>query len=232
MDYVPGTECYYALVKVMDDRVFVFCIWDGQHFTLDKRTGRVLTKGKGDDALKEYGSLVPLKLILRRPSTGREMTKKEAEEFEKEELEAERQTSVIFRVESIPGSKLGKFYVVRFDKTESKRRPLFVIVWKASDIGPVSFGHLDRAVPSISIDRHALTPPPTTKAIYALQPDYSLQQLSLTDEEITRLFSHITRSEERAVPIDERDLFPSDPYWEEKVDPHLKVVEPPQKEAK
>jgi hypothetical protein len=45
-------------VKVMVDKVFVFCMWDGQHFILDKQTGIVLTKGKGDNALKAYADLV------------------------------------------------------------------------------------------------------------------------------------------------------------------------------
>jgi hypothetical protein len=58
MDYVPETRYYYALVKVMVDKVFVFCMWDGQHFILDKQTGIVLTKGKGDNALKAYADLV------------------------------------------------------------------------------------------------------------------------------------------------------------------------------
>ena len=90
MEYVPSTKYYYALVKVMEDRVFVFCIWDGQHFTLDKQTGKMLTKGKGDDALKAYTDLVPLKLWLRLPSTGRTMTKQELEELKKWEADLKR----------------------------------------------------------------------------------------------------------------------------------------------
>jgi hypothetical protein len=101
-------------------------------------------------------------------------------------------------------------------------------------------------------------PLPTSKrGVYALQSDYSLQQLPLTQEEITRLFSHVTRAEKRSDErlasieaqldpkkftdkvlaeiedeIDNQDLFAPDPYWEQKVDPHLKVVELPQKEEK
>jgi hypothetical protein len=234
VDYVPGNKCYYALVKVMDDRIFIFSMWNGQHCMIDKQTGRILKKGKGDDALKEYRDLVPLKLTIATgfPSTGHTMTKKEAEEMEKEELEGERQASAISRIQSIPGSKLQKFYVIQFDKAESKRRPLAVIVWKAHRAGRISLDHLDKAVPAISINGHSVTPSPTKKAIYALQPDYSLQQLPLTDEEITHLFSHITRSEERVVSSYERELFPSDPYWEQKVDPHLNAVEPPQKDTR
>ena len=87
------------------------------------------------------------------------------------------------------------------------------------------------------------------------QPDYSLAQLSFSREETARLFLHITDIEKRqdqrlahlvryvarkrprwkewmhAVTVNE-GLFPSDTYWEEKVDPHLKVVEPPQRERK
>ena len=188
VDYVPGTKCYYALVRDMEDRIFIFCMWSGQHFTIDKKTGRTLKKDEGDDVLKEYADLVPLKLGFPSRSTGHTMTEKEAEELENMELEGERQASAIFRSQSIPGSKVEKSYVIQFDKAESKRHPLVVIVWKASRTGAISLYHLDKAVPAISINGHSVTPPPTKKAIYALQPDYSLQQLSLTEEEITPCF--------------------------------------------
>jgi hypothetical protein len=83
IDYVPANKYYYALVKVMEDRVFIFFVWDGRYFILDKKTGKILTKGKGDDTLKAYTALIPLKLWLRLPSTGRTMTHQEAEELER-----------------------------------------------------------------------------------------------------------------------------------------------------
>ena len=100
VDYAPGNECYYALVKVTEDRIFIFATWNSHHCTIDKQTGRILKKGKGDDALKEYGTLTPLKLtlIFGFPSTGRTrtMTKQEVEELLKEkredEAEAERRS--------------------------------------------------------------------------------------------------------------------------------------------
>ena len=62
---VPGassTDYYYALVKVLEDRIFIFFTWNGQYCIIDKQTGRVLQRGEGDDLLRGYGSLVPLRL--------------------------------------------------------------------------------------------------------------------------------------------------------------------------
>ena len=148
------------------------------------------------------------------------------------ERKAERETSAISRVQSIPKSSLEKFYIVQFDKAGLKRQPLLVIVWKAHDNESVDLNHLDTTAQDVAINGHRLTPSRTKKAIYALQPDYSLQQLSLTEEEIGRLFSHIVQSEERAVSATEVETLPPDPYWEKKVDPHLKVVEPDRKEKR
>jgi hypothetical protein len=232
MDYAPTTKYHYALAKVMEDRIFVFCIWDGRHFTLDRRTGELQTKGAGDDVLRNYDNLMPLKLTLRRPSTGHTMTEKESQDLEKEQRQAEREASAVSRVQSIPGSPLMKHYIIQFDRPGLERRPLFVIVWKASRFGRSSLGHLDRAVATISINSHTMTPSRAKKAVYALQPDYSLKELPLTEEEIARLFSHITRSEQRDVSSDQIELLPTDPFWEQKVDPYLKIVEPPHKQAK
>ncbi len=144
---------------------------------------------------------------------------------EKAAREGEREASAVSRVQSIPGSSLEKHYLVQFDKPGLKRQPLLVIVWKAKDTLSISLGQLDTDAPTIAIDGHLMTPSRRKKAVYALQPDYSLQQLSLTEEEIVRLFSHITRSEERAVSSADVEIFPADPYWEEKVDPHLKIAD-------
>jgi hypothetical protein len=146
--------------------------------------------------------------------------------------EAERRQSAVSRMQSIPGSSLNKYYIVQFDKPGLKRQPLLVIVWKAHRTESISLDHLDTDTPAIMINGRLMTPSRTTKAIYALQPDYSLQQLSLTEAEIGRLFSHITRSEERAVPSIDLEILPSDPYWDEKVHPHLKIVDPDRKEKR
>jgi len=73
VDYAPESGSYYALVDATTDRVFVFCTWNEQHFTIDRRTGRMLEQGTGDDALKERGGLSPLKLWITfgPPSSGK-----------------------------------------------------------------------------------------------------------------------------------------------------------------
>ena len=71
MDYVPDNERYYALANETKGRVFIFFTWNAQHCTIDKKTGRILRKDQGDDALKAYDSLLPLKLLIWRRATGR-----------------------------------------------------------------------------------------------------------------------------------------------------------------
>jgi hypothetical protein len=127
-------------------------------------------------------------------------------------------------------------------------RPLFVIAWKATNPASTSFVY-QWPVAQIEIERHLVRPPSATIAIYALKPDYSLEMISLTKEETARLLSHVTDMEKRQDQrlshlvsfIEQKDprwkeslsavranegLFSSDPYWRQKVDPHLKVVEP------
>jgi hypothetical protein len=161
-----------------------------------------------------------------------EQKRKWLQALEEQDRRGERVSSAIFRVQSTAESSLKKYYIVQFDKPGLKRQSLVVIVWKAKDTSSITLDHLDKDAPVIEINSHLITPPPAKKAVYALQGDYSLQQLSLTEDEIGRLFSHITRSEERAVSSDDVRILPPDPYWEEKVDPHLKVVEPDKKEKR
>ncbi len=254
--YTPGAHAYYALGKVLEDRILVFTMWNGAYCVIDKKFGRVLRRGQGDDVLKEYESFVPLRLtfgIGLRQSFGRYRipTPSEMAEAEKQSMRERRECSTVLRSQPISGSKLEKAYVIHFETDQDvsakrRRRPLFVIVWKAEKIGAVGFG-FQRAISEIAIHGHLVTPRSTKDAIYALQPDYSLQQLHLTEEEITRLFSRITARElqidERVASLIERQgtdwlnegydeqgeegLFPAAPDWEQKVDPHLKVVEPP-----
>ena len=95
VDYMPGTRNYYALVKVADDRIFIFCLWNGQHCIIDAKNGKVLNMGEGDDALKDHANLVPLKLKLGEPSRGRTMTEQERKELDKEDEERERARDAI-----------------------------------------------------------------------------------------------------------------------------------------
>jgi hypothetical protein len=69
MNYVPDKERYYALAEETKDRIFIFFTWNAQHCTIDKTTGRILKEGRGDDVLKAYDCLVPLKLLIWRRAT-------------------------------------------------------------------------------------------------------------------------------------------------------------------
>jgi hypothetical protein len=89
VDYSPETR-YYALVKIINDQILIFTLWNGQYNIIDKNSGQVVKKGKGDDLLKEYSELAPLKLAIIFPSTGRTMTDQEADKLEKWEADPER----------------------------------------------------------------------------------------------------------------------------------------------
>jgi hypothetical protein len=160
-----------------------------------------------------------------------EDSRKRWEAAEKEARDSERETSAISRVQPSSRPDLEKHYIIQFDKPGLKRQPLLVIVWKGRQ-RTVTLDRLNTDTPAVAINEHLLTPPRTKKAIYALQPDYSLQQLPLTEEEIQRLFAHIMRSEKRAVSSMEVRILPSDPYWQEKVDPHTRVIDPEGKEKR
>lgn len=64
VNYVPGNECYYALVGVIKDRIFVFATWNGQYCTIERGSGKLLSRGVGDEELGKYTSLVPQKLFF------------------------------------------------------------------------------------------------------------------------------------------------------------------------
>jgi hypothetical protein len=55
-------EDYYALVKVFRDRLFIFFLWNGHYCTIDRKTGAILASGNGDDELRKFDELLPLKL--------------------------------------------------------------------------------------------------------------------------------------------------------------------------
>jgi hypothetical protein len=182
------------------------------------------------------------------PKTGQERQK-----FFAGHLKERRRTSVVKFIQAVPGSKLRKFYTILFDTQPDGHprpdwRPRFVIIWKAENFKSISFGPIHST--TVWINEHLIQPPSGKNAFYALQPDYSIQQLPLTEEETNRLFSYITTVEKQtdkrvaslvdlikrddphweekvSAEIIEEEQFPSDLYWEQKVDPHLKIVEPP-----
>lgn len=92
LDYTPGSDRYYALVDIVDDRIFVFATWNGQYSIVDKRTGIILKRGADDEVLRTYIGLTPLRLdIIAGPQTGRTVvpTKEEEEEILREAKELE-----------------------------------------------------------------------------------------------------------------------------------------------
>jgi hypothetical protein len=245
LDYHPETSGYYAMVKVMGDRLFVFSMWNAHYCLIDTRTGRVLKSGEGDDVLKEYGGLVPLKLSIKTSATFEFLTGPAATQYQKDRLESDRTSPAVIRREAVPALKHYRFYIIQYEKPVSQRKPLFVIAWKATTPGSSAFDFRP-PVTGIVIHEHLMRPLPMKKAVYMLQPDYSLQRLDLTEKEVADLFSHITDSElrkdERVAAITEKEIFddkdfdrldklrddlavfPPSPLWEKRVSPHLKTV--------
>jgi hypothetical protein len=218
------TKGYYALAKATEDRVFLFFTWNSRYCVIDRDVGSVLQRGKGDEVLEHYDELMPLKLSPPPTPKLANLTQREQDEMNRRMLAGEQHASAAVLYQDIPGATLQKVYVVRFDTTGSKRRPIAVIVWKANPRGAsLSLTRLDDAAPTISINGHVVKPAPTKEAVYALQPDYSLKELPLSREEVTRLFSHIVHTDEHRTRHTD-DSFPQDSYWEAKVDSWLKVV--------
>jgi hypothetical protein len=163
---------------------------------------------------------------------------------------ANRRTSGHILSEAIPGTKLNKWYAIQFEpqaeSPEPNWQPLFVIVWEAEDVGPTAFDPVRRS--TLRVNGHVLQLPSAKRAVYSLQSDYSVKEVSLTTREMVRLFSHITQLEKRidkrlaaivqhverddpgcqtmvSAELDELRLFPPDDSWK-RVDKYLKVVEP------
>lgn len=234
LHFTPERKEYYALVKVADSRIFIFFLWNGRHCTIDKRTGAVLARGEGNDVLEQFSEWIPLKLVVPVPATFEYVTGDVAKELTEEFEKRERASPVVLRTQAVPASSMKKFYVVCFNtfwdqRPGSKREPVAVMAWKGHDTSGLAFNARKMM---IAINGHRVTPSPRKKAIYVVGPDYSLQQLTMNEKEMSRLFAHIVRSEERAVSTSELRHLPLDETWERDVAPYLKVVEPPEKTKK
>jgi hypothetical protein len=232
VDYAPEVDHYYALVNTTKDRIFVFATWNSHYCVIERRTGRVVTAGDGDDVLRGYASLTPLRLttLFIDRSRWESYNSREADE---EDARAFLQMDAIavFCTQPIPKSKLSNCYVIQFDphwdangQPPKEWHPLFVVAWKAQR-QTVQLAR-NRAIAVISINGHSIAPPAGTSCIYALQPDYSLRQISLTKQELADLFSCITRQESRASTREARRTFPTSAEWDRAVNACLKVVEP------
>ena len=130
--------------------------------------------------------------------------------------------------QTISGTTLQNCYAFQHDRyegqfTEAKRRPLFAIVWQGRATGEVTSNGENLLT---SIHGHSVNLSRSKKAVYALQPDYSLRPLPLSEREIDHLFA-IAHSKDNPPP-----MFYKDAVWQSKVEPFLYVVEPPKKSGR
>ena len=243
-----GCDSYYALARVTGDRILLFTTWNCRYCILDRKTGHVLERGRGDNVLGGDGAFVPLRLAigLGLLSTMTRDYRNCPVPVDGESLKIKRLRGTFYHWGSIPDSRLENRYIIQMEdlpggKSRRERQPLFVIVWKAEK-STVAFDY-EKPTTGICVNGCSVTPKAGKVAVYALQPEHSLKEIPLAQEEISRLFAHITRLEAR---LDERAEFlgkhryaatmgqalieqcefPADHYWEEKIGPHLKVVEP------
>lgn len=100
---------------------------------------------------------------------------------------------------------------------DSNRRILFVIFWKESgvNLAPVTEDGRGRLM---TIHGHVVHPSFSERAAYALQPDYSLHRLELSDLERTRVFDALMKEQ----------TIEADSVWTKKVLAKLEVVRPQQ----
>ncbi len=83
LNYARDARPYYALVHEDKDQIVVYATWSNSYFIVDLANGRIRANGEGDKVLYKFGNFVPLKVRLILPATGRVMTPKEVEEFDK-----------------------------------------------------------------------------------------------------------------------------------------------------
>ena len=99
---------------------------------------------------------------------------------------------------------------------------MFGILWVAKKCGSTTSSGNNFLT---EIHGHRVSPDPHKKAIYALQPDYSLKELNLTPAEIDQLFS--TEQAGLDAMMDNRTpkRLQDDEVFKTKVFPHLVHVE-------
>ena len=94
-------------------------------------------------------------------------------------------------------------------------KPLFVIFWRSGNAG--TSGSDSRNVVD-TIHGHPISPNLGKKAVYALQRDYSLKEVALSEKEIGHILQLVTGRTDR------KPLVGDDALWKEKVLPELKFV--------
>lgn len=117
--------------------------------------------------------------------------------------------------QTIPGVFMQNRFVIQYDvgAPEGPKTPLFGIFWHATRAGEISHDH-NNLLTRIS-GRHVL-PPVNKKAIYALQLDYTLKEIPLSQAEVVQLLT----------VADQGGSLWETPLWRAKVASKLKVVEP------
>ena len=108
-------------------------------------------------------------------------------------VEQERYAGAISGSAAIAGDYSKQYaYVFQFNVyhgiyNEGKRKPLFAVFWIKSNGAESSITSDNRNLIK-EINGHLIAPSLSQKAIYALQPDYHLQEIPLQKEEIDYLF--------------------------------------------
>ena len=122
--------------------------------------------------------------------------------------------------QAIPESFRQNCYVLGYlREPEGQRQPHIAVFWVAHMAGSdTGFGSL-AGYTLVGIHGHEIHVPSDESAAYALRPDYTLARLPLTEDEVRHLF---------AVVETEGLMLYADPVWQEKVVPHLSVVECPE----
>ena len=111
---------------------------------------------------------------------------------------------------SIPGQTILHCYDLQKDQVG---KPLFVIIWKASMKGTCEINGRNQLT---SIHNKPIDVSYNKKAIYALQPDYSLKPIKLNESEVDHILDLINNSE---------NPFSKDNIWKLKIEATLNQIE-------
>jgi hypothetical protein len=126
--------------------------------------------------------------------------------------------------QKIPDSSLKNYYILRFDTlkgidNKTVKKPLYAILWKArpADTANSSSWHLVRLITAGKISI-----PKKEKAIYSLQPDFTLSILPLKEVELNALFDLFLSARKK-------EPFYKNSVWQSQIAPNLIIVEVPDK---
>ena len=117
--------------------------------------------------------------------------------------------------QTIPGTFTQNCFVIQYDlgASDGPKTPLFGVFWHATQSGQISHDNNDMLT---RISGRRVSAPVNKKAVYALQLDYTLKEIPLSQEEVVELLTVADRG---------GSLWET-PLWRAKVAPLIKVVEP------